>query len=211
MVTCLIAFLSLNLFNATRTHCDRDRKNAKTYAEVERPQGFIFTLAAFGTLFFFLESIAYPLLAFAGAEIPLRLSFQHDSYVQGIGILLEISGYSLFMWSVLERGRYATSWEMREDHKLVTSGPHRYMRHPSYLAYFLMFSGLFFLLLNLVTLIPLVAIPGYVNLTTYEERLLTRRFGNKYVRYQEETGRFLPKIKALSIRGCKHAEGISEI
>lgn len=200
LVTCLTGFFSLNLFNLARTRRRRHDKEVKIYAEVERPKGFIFVLAAFGTLLFFLESIAYPFLAFAGLlsliqHFPLQLNFQHDSFIQGVGILLELAGYVLFLWSVLERSRYSVSWEMPENHKLVTSGPYRYVRHPSYLAYFLMFIGLFILLLNLVALVPLVAIPEYVSLTTYEEELLIRRFGKEYVEYQKRTGRFLPKIK----------------
>lgn len=83
----------------------------------------------------------------------------------------------------------------RDPSVLVTWGPFRYVRHPSYLGYFLMFFGLFFLLLNLVALVPLLAIPGYIRLTTYEEQLLIARFGNEYVEYQKTTGRFVPKMK----------------
>lgn len=200
LVVCLAVFFSLNLFNLTRTLQSRRGKTTKAYAEVKRPRGFFFALTAFGKLFFFLESMAYPFLVFtglfrSGEHFPLQLHFQHDLYVQVLGILLEMSGYFLFLWSVLERGRYSVSWEMRENHNLVTWGPYRYVRHPSYSAYFLMFFGLFFLLLDLVALVPLVAIPGYVSLTTYEEQLLITRFGNEYVEYQKRTGRFLPKIK----------------
>jgi protein-S-isoprenylcysteine O-methyltransferase Ste14 len=194
---CLGVFFALNLYNLLRTK--RSRKPTDVYAEVRRPHGFLFALAAFGTLFFFLVSMAYPFLVFAGYSkseyFPLQLGFRYDFWIQVIGITLVTMGYFLFLWSVLERGRYATSWEMQEDHKLVTSGPYRYVRHPSYLAYFLLFFGLFFLLLNLVALIPLVAIPGYVRITTYEEQLLVARFGSEYVKYQERTGRFLPKMK----------------
>lgn len=198
LVICLAVFSSLNLFNLARTRHSRPEKTAKVYAEVKRPGGVFFALAAFGTVFFFLVSMAYPFLVFTGQSVQhfsLQPRFHYDSWIQVIGILLETVGYFLFLWSVLERGRYATSWEMHEDHKLVTSGPYRYVRHPSYLAYFLMFFGLFFLLLNLVALVPLLAIPGYVSLTTYEEELLIRRFGSKYVDYQNRTGRFIPKIK----------------
>jgi protein-S-isoprenylcysteine O-methyltransferase Ste14 len=144
--------------------------------------------------------MAYPLLVFTGLFssikfFPLQLHFQYDSYIQAIGIALEIAGYSLFLWSVLERGHYAVSWEMSENHRLVTWGPYRYVRHPSYVAYFIMFFGLFFTLLNLFALVPLVAIPGYVSLTAYEEELLTKRFGNEYAEYQKMAGRFLPKTK----------------
>ncbi len=110
-------------------------------------------------------------------------------------MLLEAAGYMIFLWSVLERGRYSVAWEMAEDHRLVTSGPYRYVRHPSYMAYFLLFFGLFFVSLNMLTLIPLIAIPGYVSITVYEEKLLKKRFGDKYVEYQKTTGRFFPKIR----------------
>lgn len=197
---CLGVFFSLNLFNLLRTMQTRRGKDTKVYAQVKRPRGLLFALAAFGTLFFFLVSMAYPFLVFTGffqlvEHFPLQLHFEQEFWIQVIGILLEAVGYFLFLWSVLERGRYATSWEMRKDHKLVTSGPYGYVRHPSYLAYFIMFSGLFFLLFNLVALVPLIAVPGYVSLTTYEEQLLVARFGNEYVEYQKRTGRFLPRIK----------------
>lgn len=200
LLFCLAVFFSLNLFNLARTRRRRREETTNAYAEVKRPGGIFLALAALGTLFFFLVSMAYPFLVFTGLlqlfdYFSLQLRFHYDSWIQVIGILLLTIGYFLFSWSVLERGRYATSWEMHEDHKLVTSGPYRYVRHPSYLAYFLMFFGLFFLLLNLVVLVPLLAIPGYVSLTTYEEELLIRRFGSKYVDYQNRTGRFIPKIE----------------
>jgi protein-S-isoprenylcysteine O-methyltransferase Ste14 len=56
-----------------------------------------------------------------------------------------------------------------------------------------MFFGFFLIWLNLVAMLPLVAIPGYVQLTAKEEELLTRRFGEEYLRYQKTTGRFFPK------------------
>jgi protein-S-isoprenylcysteine O-methyltransferase Ste14 len=199
IVVWLIIFASLNLYNLTRTLHGGRQESAKAYAEIKRPQGIIFALAAFGTLFLFVESVAYPFIVFTGvfqtSDFPLQLRFQHDSYIQIVGFLLETAGHFLFLWSVLERGRYAVSWEMQEDHQLVTSGPYRYIRHPSYLAYFLMFFGLFLMLLNLAALVPLVAIPGYVGVTFYEEQLLIRRFGSKYVEYQKRTGRFLPRVK----------------
>jgi protein-S-isoprenylcysteine O-methyltransferase Ste14 len=69
------------------------------------------------------------------------------------------------------------------------------VRHPSYLAYFILFTGLFLTLLNIVAIIPLLAIPGYVRITAIEEELLTRRFGDAYKQYQQETGKFWPKRK----------------
>lgn len=196
IVVCLITFFAVNSHNLLRFH--RGRRDIKVFAEIRRPKSFSLQLAAFGTLLFFLESILFSFLAFAGFTshlhvFPLQLQFQHDSYVQIAGIVLTGAGYFLFIWSVVARGRYTVSWTMLEDHKLVTRGPYRFIRHPSYIGYFLMFFGLFFIWLNLLAVFPLAAIPGYMQVAAREEELLTRRFGEEYVRYQRTTGRFLPK------------------
>jgi protein-S-isoprenylcysteine O-methyltransferase Ste14 len=194
LLGCLVIFFVVNLFNITRTLRSRREKVKEVDAEVSRPGGFFLSLAIVGTVSFFLISVVYPLLVFTDSFqliqlFPLQLVFQHDLLIQLIGMLLQTVGYILFLWSVLERGR--------DPSVLVTWGPFRYVRHPSYSGYFLMFSGLFLTLLNLIALVPLMAIPGYVSLTTCEEQLLIARFGNEYVQYQKRTGRFLPKIRHI--------------
>lgn len=115
--------------------------------------------------------------------------------MQLAGILATAFGYALFIWSVLARGRYATSWEMPEKQKLVTWGPYSHVRHPSYLAYFILFIGMFLTFLNLIAVIPFIAIPGYLHIATVEEELLTKRFGEAYLEYQCATGKFFPRGK----------------
>lgn len=179
---------------------DASKKGVKYETEVERPKGFIFALSALGTIIFFLESFFYVLLVFAGVHATLcssflQFQFPFDSWVQLVGMFMTGFGYFLFVWSVLARGRYATSWEMPEDQKLVTWGPYRYVRHPSYLAYLVLFVGFFLVLLNLVALVPFVAVPGYLRIASVEEELLVKRFGGAYLEYQHRTGKFLPRRK----------------
>jgi protein-S-isoprenylcysteine O-methyltransferase Ste14 len=57
-----------------------------------------------------------------------------------------------------------------------------------------MFLGFITLWPNIVTLIPLAAIPGYIKVTVQEEKLLEQRFGDEYREYQRRTGRFIPKF-----------------
>jgi hypothetical protein len=109
------------------------------------------------------------------------------------GSCLTAMGYMLFISSVIVRGRYSVSWEMPDDHKLIVTGPYRYIRHPSYTGYFLMFIGLSMMWLNLMSSLPLLGIVGYVRVADIEEQLLTKRFGTKYEIYRKETGRFIPK------------------
>ena len=191
LAVCLIVFITLNVLNLAKwTRRSHSRKEAQ--AEARPPSGFLLALAVLGTVLFFLMSVTYPIIIFAGtfqlSRSPLQLQFHLDTWIQLAGIFLQLVGYSLFLWSILERGYHPT--------ELVTWGPFRYIRHPSYLGYFLMFIGLFLLLLNLLALATWVAIPGYIGLTSYEESLLTARFGNKYAEYQKRTGRFLPNLRS---------------
>lgn len=195
---CLSIFCSANLYNLRRH--SSIKRSGKYKAEVERPIGFVFVLSALGTIIFFLELFFYIILVFASLKTTLhnsflQLQFPFDSWVQLIGLVTTGLGYFLFIWSVLVRGRYATSWEMPKDQRLVTWGPYRYVRHPSYLAYFLLFAGLLLILLNLVALVPFLAVPGYLQIATVEEELLVKRFGKAYLEYQHKTGKFFPRIK----------------
>jgi protein-S-isoprenylcysteine O-methyltransferase Ste14 len=198
LAICLTVFVVVNLRNLGKSRWSKTEREFK--AEISQPTGLVLILAASGTVIFFLETATYILLVALGlidivTHSPLQLHLRCDLWVQLLGIILTIAGYVLFGWSVLARGAYATSWEMPQDQKLVTWGPYRYVRHPSYVAYFLLFIGLFLTLINLAAMIPCIAIPGYVAVATKEEEMLTKRFGATYTRYQRETGKFLPKLR----------------
>jgi protein-S-isoprenylcysteine O-methyltransferase Ste14 len=197
LTCCLTLFFTINLHNILRLH--KRRPDEIPTAEVEQPSGFIVGAAAFGTLVYFLEALAYPFLTFANLmpmleHFPYTIEPLSNSYLQLFGTILTATGYFTFLWSVITRGRYSVSWAMHKNHKLITWGPYRYVRHPSYLGYYLMFTGLFFLWPTPFTLIPLAAIPGYYLVTLQEEKLLSERFGTEYVEYKKRTGRFIPKL-----------------
>lgn len=192
----LSSFTLVNVQNVL--HGLRTKHDTYPHAEVEGPGGISLALAAIGTLSFFVEALVLMLLGFRGDTygfLPsLQLHFQYDVLIQIIGIVGIGSGVLIFIWSVLSRGRYAISWEMPKDHVLVTWGPYRYVRHPSYLGYHMMVIGLFLTWLNLVAVVPLIAIPGYMSIVPVEEDLLVHRFGDEYLMYMERTGRFIPNL-----------------
>ena len=193
LLVCLVCFLSVNLHNILKSR--RHRGHAKAHAEVSRPAGVILAMAGVGTLLYFATVLAYLVLVYSGALTWLdRVRFPLTPYVQVPGLVLTAVGYGIFIWSVLARGKYAVSWAMPEDQRLVNWGPYAYVRHPSYLAYFLMFTGLFLLWPGIITILPLVAVPGYIRATSEEEKLLLKRFGADYAEYQRKTGWLLPKL-----------------
>lgn len=110
----------------------------------------------------------------------------------GIGILNTFGIYWLF--SSIGSGITPTS-ATRQEHKLVTNGIYRYIRHPLYtfgsamfIAFGMMADNWFIALLGVFTFI-LMAIR-----TPKEEANLIEKFGDEYREYMKRTGRFLPKL-----------------
>jgi protein-S-isoprenylcysteine O-methyltransferase len=84
---------------------------------------------------------------------------------------------------------------IRQEHELVKTGPYRYIRHPLYTFGFLNFVGISLLSANWFILFSLMlGMVALVARTEKEEDKLIERFGESYLRYQERTGRFLPKL-----------------
>jgi protein-S-isoprenylcysteine O-methyltransferase Ste14 len=210
LLICLTCFFSINLHNILRLH-KHNNDTSEPQAEIERPSGLAVDTAAFGTLIYFVEALLYLLVAFSHfpfpfTSFPLNYQYSFALYVQALGVILTATGYFLFLWSVIARGKYAVSWEMRKTHKLVTWGPYKCVRHPSYLGYFLMFLGMAAFWPNVLALVPLVAIPGYLEVSSREERLLELHFGNEYLEYKKKTGRFIPRLRHHSHIGEETSE-----
>lgn len=110
----------------------------------------------------------------------------------GIGVLCVFGIYWLF--SSIGSGITPTS-ATRTEHKLVTNGIYRYIRHPLYtvgssmfISFGMMADNWFIAALGILTFI-LMAIR-----TPKEESNLIEKFGDEYREYMKRTGRFLPKL-----------------
>lgn len=198
LLVCPAFFSTVNLHNILIIH--KRRSDAEVYTEVKLPSDLIVSLAAIGTFTYFLEISTYMFLVFTNLFSVLYDSIHYFQLpfafcMRILGVILTFLGFVLSIWSVIARDKYATSWNMPHNHKLVTWGPYHYVRHPSYLGYFLMFFGLFSLWSTFFSLILMVAIPGYYRVAVMEEKLLTQRFGHEYVEYQRKTGQFIPRLR----------------
>ncbi len=81
------------------------------------------------------------------------------------------------------------------DHMLVTSGPFRFVRHPSFSGALALWLGAALGTLNwllFVLWLPLVA--GKAIQARAEEELLRAKFGSVYETYARHTGRFIPRL-----------------
>lgn len=118
--------------------------------------------------------------------------------------VLRISGIFLYLFSLfciffihLALGK---NWSMQlalcEEHKLITTGPYRYIRHPMYTAFCGMMVGQLFLTSNwfvgcfgLATLLLFLGIR-----IPKEERMMAEQFGDEYRVYSSQTGMLFPRI-----------------
>ena len=113
-----------------------------------------------------------------------------------MGAPLGVMAICLVAWTLRHLGPNLTDTVVtRRRHTLITSGPYRFIRHPFYAS-----AGLFFLANSLLAAnVFLLVIGGTVfglliHRTGREEANLLARFGDEYRRYQERTGRILPKL-----------------
>jgi len=110
----------------------------------------------------------------------------------GVGFLCVLGIYWLF--SSIGTGITPVS-ATRREHKLVTHGIYRWVRHPLYtigsamfVAFGMMADNWFIALLGILTFI-LMAVR-----TPKEEANLIEKFGDEYREYMKHTGRFFPKL-----------------
>jgi protein-S-isoprenylcysteine O-methyltransferase Ste14 len=125
-------------------------------------------------------------------------------FINGAGGVLLIIGTGIHIWT----GKLLSLWgligvpeiykEMKG--KMVTYGAFSLVRHPTYLAHTLMFTGVF-----LLTGVFSIAVVAFVDFTVVnlviiplEERELSDRFGDEYRRYKENVPKFFPRLTRVS-------------
>jgi protein-S-isoprenylcysteine O-methyltransferase Ste14 len=113
------------------------------------------------------------------------------------GLVLLWCGVGLRLWSFHTLGRYFTfTVQTSGDQPVITSGPYRWVRHPSYAGILLAVIGLGLLIGNWLSLLCLtVAIAvGLVNRIRVEERALLGALGERYRDYAAGRKRLIPFV-----------------
>jgi protein-S-isoprenylcysteine O-methyltransferase Ste14 len=114
-----------------------------------------------------------------------------------IGLVIVWCGVGLRLWSFQTLGRYFTfTVQTSEDQPVISAGPYRVIRHPSYAGILLALIGLGFVIGNWASLALLtVAISsGIVYRINVEESALSRELGGRYQSYAASRKRLIPFI-----------------
>ena len=122
--------------------------------------------------------------------------FPIPSWARWLGAIITCFGMSLeFSTQIFLGKNYSTTLHISKEQSLVTTGPYRYVRHPMYTALITVGIGMGLLSTSGYFIIPFI-VTGVVILfrVRREENALIEKFGDEYIKYTKETGRFFPKI-----------------
>ncbi|MEP7245006.1 MAG: isoprenylcysteine carboxylmethyltransferase family protein [Gammaproteobacteria bacterium] len=114
-----------------------------------------------------------------------------------VGFALFIVGALLRWYSIYYLGRFFTvDVRVGSDHRVIDTGPYRWIRHPSYTGVLLEFLGLALCLGNWLSLaavmIPVIAVFSYR--IRVEERVLAEGLGGSYDAYRQRTKKLIPFV-----------------
>lgn len=172
----------------------RHRLRARTGEPLDRRQeglapAIALRLAGLGHMLGLLCYVIRPeWMAWAAVSLPAA--------VRWTGALLGITATCLIEWTLRHLGPNLTDTVVtRQRHTVITSGPYRFIRHPFYAGAGLALLANSLLAANSFLLITGAAVFSLMMIRTgREEANLLARFGDEYRRYQERTGRILPKL-----------------
>jgi len=114
-----------------------------------------------------------------------------------VGYVVLVLGIAFRFWAIQTLGRFFTGQvAIQTGHRVVRSGPYRYVRHPSYTGGFVALIGLGIALDDWLSILVLILLPlvGLVIRIRHEEEVLTAAFGDEYLSYAARTPRLVPHI-----------------
>jgi protein-S-isoprenylcysteine O-methyltransferase len=114
-----------------------------------------------------------------------------------VGLVLFVAGLALRWYAIAYLGRFFTvNVAIASDHRVIDTGPYRYVRHPSYAGALLAFLGLGLCLGNWASILCTVVPPFCVFLwrMRVEEAALVAGLGPEYREYMGRTQRLIPAI-----------------
>jgi protein-S-isoprenylcysteine O-methyltransferase len=114
-----------------------------------------------------------------------------------LGIAAFAAGLAIRWYSIVHLGRFFTvNVAIAANHRLIDTGPYRFVRHPSYTGALMVFLGLALCLANwaslAVMLIPVFLV--FLRRMRVEEGVLLQALGSQYREYMHRTKRLIPAV-----------------
>lgn len=132
---------------------------------------------------------------YAATGAPSFADYQPSLLLLLPGIVAGVGALAMFRLTHKALGRmWSVSLQLKEDHKLVTTGIYRHLRHPMYTAFWLMAAAQALLLPNWVAGLAGLLGFGFLFFSRIgpEERLMEVAFGEEYRAYKMRTKKIIP-------------------
>jgi len=137
------------------------------------------------------------MIVWVGDSFFLRVSTFLSAYLPLYARLLIMLLAMIVAAYLAKSGHVVVSHEHRPA-GVLSSGAFRYVRHPLYLASLLFYFGLAVSTGCLFSFGLLVVIFFFYDyIASYEEKLLEVKFGEEYLHYKQNTGKWLPNFKSI--------------
>jgi protein-S-isoprenylcysteine O-methyltransferase Ste14 len=110
----------------------------------------------------------------------------------GLVVYIAFSWFQIWVYRIMGEN-YSNEIVIMKNHKLVTSGPFRIIRHPYYLGQIFADLGAVAALLS-YTVLPfvIIEIPFLVMRSVFEEKLLAKHFKDEFTALKKKTGFMIP-------------------
>ena len=113
------------------------------------------------------------------------------------GLAVMWAGLGVRIWAIVVLGTsFRTTVEVDTGQKVVSSGPYRWVRHPSYTGILLLMAGLSLVYGNWAALAILLVLPAgvLIHRIFVEETVLAQVIGRPYADYAARTKRLVPGL-----------------
>ena len=175
-------------FLAIRGVFARRMRHAKAVDKSSLGDRLLILLVGLGQVVLPCIVVTQPLLAFAARPQP-------DACTVAGGVVM-LAGLRLFWRSHADLGQnWSVTLELNADHRLVTEGLYRQMRHPMYASFLVLGIGQALLVANWIaglSGLASVALLMAVRLPR-EEAMMVEQFGDQYRDYRRRVGAVLPR------------------
>lgn len=131
----------------------------------------------------------------SGFALGLHDGVGSPAFVAG-GVAMMLAGAAFRWWSVATLGRHFTVHvAIHDDHQLITHGPYRWLRHPSYTGILVVLLGAMTATGNGVCLLFMAPILlAILHRIRIEEQALSGAFGDRYAAFRASTKRLIPGV-----------------
>ena len=139
-----------------------------------------------------------------GVNVGVILSFQHIGYFGHGSPMFPIAGLILIVCGLLVRwfaifslkDQFTVDVSITKDHRIISKGVYRIVRHPAYAGSLLSFLGLGLFFANYLSIL-MIFVPicsAFLYRIHIEEKTLIATFGDEYLNYCRSTKRLIPGI-----------------